>query len=158
MRIVKPIPKFDGYFISDEGIVYSNKTGKMKELSVGFIESSSGLTYKYVQLYKNGRVHTKTIHRIVHSVFNSSNSQPFHIDGNCFNNHYKNLTDKLKDYELQEGETWLNGFENRYFLCNGEIYSVYKKDYPTRLKPYFFLEKKKYSLVKPDGKTVSYYL
>ena len=155
---ILPIPSFEGYYVSEDGIVYSVKSGSLKEKVAQYDEFSTGLTYKFVILYKNCWRCKKYIHRLVHLVFNNSEETPRHRDGNCFNNHFSNLTEEKLTYALGDGEEWLEGFEGRYFIKNNEVYSLVRRDYPTKLKSSAYFKKKKYSLCSADGKVVTYYL
>lgn len=89
----KPIKDFDGYFINIQGQVKSTRNcrGK-KEIILKCCENTSG--YKTVNLYKNNKCYTKTLHRLIMKTFKKNpNNYPCinHKDGNKFNNNIGNL-------------------------------------------------------------------
>lgn len=79
------------YFITDEGEVISNK-GK-KQIALKKRINSHG--YYYVNLCKNGKYKSISIHRLVGLYFVKKLKDEYdvlnHIDGNKLNNNYKNL-------------------------------------------------------------------
>ena len=154
-EIVKPIYKNSRYVVSESGRVYNKELG-YRELTQGVVESSAGIKHVYVQIVFHGMVLTKTVHRLVHRVFNKSKKRPYHKDGNCLNNHYTNLTDNKPPYKLEKGEEWIKGYEGRYFMCKGKVYSVLR-DIPKKLKSTSYDGKEKYQLYSEDGKMVSFY-
>lgn len=84
----KPIDNFPGYHISSQGRVYSEKRGIYLK---PFLD---GWQYPCVSLCKNGKDHTKKIHRLVAESFIPnplSKREVNHIDGVKTNNHIGNL-------------------------------------------------------------------
>ena len=161
---VKPIKGFDGYFITEDGVVYSDKYKKNRRVLVNikYNTTSSGVTYKYVLLYNNlGYRKKKYVHRLVYETFNNvilnKNTRIYFKDYNCFNCHINNLSTKCDPYFLEKNEKWLEGYEGRYFLLNGEIYSVLG-EHPKKLTSRTYGAKRKYELYDDKGNQKSYYL
>ena len=81
----------DGYFVSADGHVYSNKIGSMNALS----EYADSDGYLRVCLTINKKQHRIPVHKLVATAFHGE-KKPFevcrHIDGNKLNNHKDNLT------------------------------------------------------------------
>lgn len=63
--MIKSIEGYEGYFVSDEGEVFSNKSGTMRKLATYI--SSSG--YENVDLFQDGKKHKKQVHRLVGIAF-----------------------------------------------------------------------------------------
>ena len=85
-----PIEGFPDYLVTSHGRVLSLKYGKMRELKPR--KNNSG--YYYVDLSKNGKLHSKTVHRLVAQAFipNPENKTEInHIDENKSNNCVSNL-------------------------------------------------------------------
>lgn len=92
MSRLREIEGYDGYFISDEGEVFSDKYNTRRKLS----KRKNSRGYYYVNLCKNGKYKSVGIHRLVGKHFvENPNPKMFtvlnHIDGNKLNNSYKNL-------------------------------------------------------------------
>lgn len=97
------ISGFDGYFISDCGVVYSafqpTRQGWFidynKPLRKIKPKQTSTSTYMYVDLRKNKKSYRKSVHSLVCEHFigpkPSDNHQCSHKDGNKYNNSYQNL-------------------------------------------------------------------
>ena len=84
------IDGFPDYQITSHGRVFSLKHGKLKELK----QRKNNYQYHYVILYKNGKMISKTVHRLVAQAFipNPENkTEVNHIDENKANNHVSNL-------------------------------------------------------------------
>lgn len=90
------IPGFSGYYITDNGNVYTrlsyrnNPNGRIKKLSQGLV----GHGYLKVVLRKNNKNYNKLAHRLVAEAFIPSpenKPQVNHIDGNKLNNCVENL-------------------------------------------------------------------
>ena len=76
------------YSISEYGDILINATGKLKKIWI----TNKG--YKCVDLYKDGKVKHKLIHRLVAEVFvPNPNNYPIvlHLDNNKLNTHFTNL-------------------------------------------------------------------
>ena len=90
---IKPIPDFPHYYISDEGKVYSDWSGKTKELKS--LKDKGRGDYLKVNLYKDKKLYKKQIHRLVLSTFQPipemQNYQVNHKDENPANNRLENL-------------------------------------------------------------------
>ena len=87
---MKQIKNFEQYYVDEHGNVYSEKTGKLKQLSP--ILTHYG--YYEVQLSSSLNKLRAKIHRLVAECFisNSNNlPQVNHLDGNKLNNHVSNL-------------------------------------------------------------------
>lgn len=90
MRRLKIIEGYEDYKVSDDGIVYSYKNGKEHILS----QRKNQGGYMYVNLCKNGKYKSKSVHKLVSSLYvdNPNNYKVVnHIDGYKLNNHYTNL-------------------------------------------------------------------
>ena len=86
----RAIPGFEHYFISDEGVLVSDWTGRPKVMKT-FLKRG---TYPEVKLRKNcGYIH-KTIHQAVLEAFVGPKPEKMearHLDGNPLNNRLDNL-------------------------------------------------------------------
>lgn len=89
----KPIKEFDGYYINKIGQVKSMRSFKgTKEKILKGSKNQQG--YKTINMIKNGKVYTKTLHRLLAQTFiPNPNNYPCinHIDGNILNNSLDNL-------------------------------------------------------------------
>lgn len=90
MSRLKLIEGYDLYYVSDEGKIYSDKYKERRELS----HRKNRKGYLYVNLCKNGKYKSVSVHRIVAKAF-LKNFDPCleinHIDGNKENNNISNL-------------------------------------------------------------------
>lgn len=97
MAMWKLIPNFNNiYRVSSEGIVQSrrNKNGKTITKSWRNIALNNRNGYRFVVLYKDGKRHYLSVHRLVAEAFipNPENKpQVNHINGNRADNRTKNL-------------------------------------------------------------------
>lgn len=102
MSRLKEIEGYNGdYLISDNGEVISVKNKYHKTLKKRI--NSRG--YYYVNLCKNGKYKSVSIHRIVgkHFIDNPNNYNVLnHIDGNKLNNDYSNLEWCTTSYNMKE--------------------------------------------------------
>ena len=95
MKIIewKPIKDFDGYFINELGEVKSTRAYKgTKERILKGSKNQQG--YKIITMIKDGKVYTKTLHRLL-AITYIPNPYDYpcinHIDGNILNNSLDNL-------------------------------------------------------------------
>ena len=119
IEVWKGIKGFPNYQISNLGKVKS----KPREKTKGGIlkECISNTGYVYVNLYKDGKLYRKTIHRLVMDNFYEVN----HKDGNKKNNSINNL----------EYVTKSENIKHRFNILKQEPYKKYKKenyDYNTK--------------------------
>lgn len=95
MKVIewKPIKDFEGYFINVDGQIKSKRSFKgTKEIILKGSKNQQG--YKTISMIKNGKVYTKTLHRLLMETFKPNiNNLPCinHIDGNILNNSLDNL-------------------------------------------------------------------
>ena len=88
-RLVK-IEGYDGYFISDEGEVFSSKYKDMRLLKYRLNRNGR----PYINLCKNGKSKSVEIHRLVAKYFlpdYTTDKEVNHKDGDKTNNHVSNL-------------------------------------------------------------------
>ena len=123
-EILKPIENCHQYFISNFGKVYSQKSGKLKELKQ-FVDSKEN--YMMIGLINDdGKRNKYLVHRLVARAFipNSNNlPEVNHKDKNKQNNHVNNLEWCTRKENLEDSYTTMS--PNRNFqLCklivNGE--------------------------------------
>ena len=91
-EIIKQIPNFEDYYISNTGNVYSTKTGSFKLLKQ-FTDSSGN--YMMIGLQQNGKPKKALVHRLVAIAFlpNPKNlPEVDHKDKNKHNNNVENLS------------------------------------------------------------------
>jgi len=93
-EIRKPIKNFEGlYEVSNFGCVYSLPRRYRRECKkLRLRVNTKG--YPHVQLYKDGKIFTFRVHRLVAETFlpnNSNKKEVNHIDGNKLNNELNNL-------------------------------------------------------------------
>lgn len=90
--MLRPVPGFLGYFVSEEGEVFSNKNGALKKLKQG--RDPAGYPQHGFSV-GNGRVITLRVHKIVASAWLPPPPSPEHVirhrDGNNKNNRADNL-------------------------------------------------------------------
>ena len=59
----------NGYFISLHGNIYSNKSGKLKEMKIQQYKAPKALQYPHTTLMENGKPITIRIHRVLGEAF-----------------------------------------------------------------------------------------
>lgn len=90
MSRLKLIEGYELYFISDDGKVFSDKYKTRRELS----QRKNSRGYMYVNLCKNGKYKSVTVHRLVANAFLENRCGTLevnHKDGNKENNDISNL-------------------------------------------------------------------
>lgn len=112
----KEIRDFDNYLINEDGEVKNKKKDKLLKPR----RKNKGQGYYEVVLYKNGKPHYKSIHRLVAENFiDNPHNYPIvnHIDGNKINNHVSNLEWCTVSYNTYHGvhmlhqDYWTKGVE-----------------------------------------------
>ena len=92
---IKEVKGFDGYFVSDNGIVYTTRKNGGYHTSLRELKSKEDKDgYLEVAMYSNKKRYWRRVHRIVAETFipNINNyPQINHIDGNKKNNNVNNL-------------------------------------------------------------------
>ena len=84
--MMKPIPHFCGYFATDDGRIYSNKSNKYLS------PRDNGRGYLGLVLRDGGSSYTRYVHRLVAQAFlGESELTVNHIDGDKSNNNLSNL-------------------------------------------------------------------
>lgn len=90
-EIIKPLPGFNDYFVSNYGNIYSKKSGELKKLK---IREDSRKRYMIAHLSIAGKTKNYLVHRLVAQTFleNPLNLPEInHKDNNPQNNHVSNL-------------------------------------------------------------------
>lgn len=90
MSRLKKIEGYENYYISDDGKVFSTKYKESRELS----PNKDRRGYLYINLCKNGKYKSKSIHRLVAKHFLDNYSEQLevnHKDGIKTNNNVSNL-------------------------------------------------------------------
>lgn len=64
--MIKEIANYKGYYASDDGIIYSDKSGELRELKP-WVDSRG--RYLIIGLSENGVVDKKLVHRIIAETF-----------------------------------------------------------------------------------------
>lgn len=157
MSGIVPVRGFKGYYITDEGVVYSERKNRAVRIKERIKESSSGLVYKYVWLtHGYGVSTTRLVHRLVYESFNDitlkRNQQVFFKNFWTLDCRLDNLSLDKPMYKLQEQEKWVKGYEGEYFTNGDEVFSLKSGDIPNQI---LVSEEGgyKYFFVKEDGKT-----
>ena len=117
---MKEINGFPGYFVTEDGKVYSTKQKKLKELKQHLHAEGR---YKFVTLLNGQRKH-KDIHRLVAETYipNPHNlPQVNHIDENKLNNHVDNLEWVTARQNQEHSTAKFYTIENK----NGERFEVF---------------------------------
>ena len=89
--MIKEIADYKGYYVSDDGIIYSDKSGELKALHPW--ADSRGL-YLMVQFSENNITYKKLVHRLIAETFiPNPNNYPEvnHINYNTQDNRVENL-------------------------------------------------------------------
>lgn len=87
--MLKPIPGYENYSASDEGVVVNTSTGAVKKPT---LNKANG--YLYVDLYRDNKRAKRPVHRLVAELFvPNEDGKPTvdHADGNRQNNKASNL-------------------------------------------------------------------
>ena len=86
---MRRIDNYDGYWITEDGFVWSDKSNK-------FLIAHEIGGYEYVKLCRQGKQYNKLVHRLVAEAY-VPNAEPWyldtvnHIDGCRINNDWRNL-------------------------------------------------------------------
>lgn len=124
IKILKKIPGFDDYFISDVGEVYSIKSGTLYKMHPFF---DSKHRYKIIKLSKNHKTYAKLVHRLVAEAFiPNPNHLPEvnHKDKNPANNCVNNLNWCTRQENLTESYSTMSPVRNFHkcqLFYNGEL-------------------------------------
>ena len=98
--LIKEIANYKGYYASDDGIIYSDKSGELRELKP-WVDSRGH--YLIVGLSKNGVVDKKLVHRIIAETFiPNPNNYP---EVNHLN--YSTQDNRIENLE------WCTGLQNK---------------------------------------------
>lgn len=92
-----------GYFVQEDGQVWSSKTNKYLSQS---LSDNRGHGYLVVHLYVNGKSYSPKVHRLVAEAFLPNPDelpQVNHKDENVLNNHVENLEWCTEDYNRHYG-------------------------------------------------------
>lgn len=128
---MKEVKDFPGYFVTEDGAVYTSKRGSFRKLS-----SPVCLKYYAVKLSNKGKVKHCFVHRLVAEVYvDNPENKDFvnHKDGNKLNNNYDNLEWVTFSENIQHAfDTGLNkgfvGVENaRAVLNDADVVQIYKR-------------------------------
>lgn len=122
---MKTINEYNGYLVSEDGKVYSEKYGYRKEL-----KQFEHKGYRRVALSKNNKRRMFPVHRLVADAFlPNPKNKPYvnHLDGNKRNNHWSNL-EWCTRAENQEhsreilGNTGIGSKNSHYGYRNAKLY------------------------------------
>ncbi len=122
MVLFKKIKNFNNYWIDFSGNIYSESSNKILK------PRSNGNGYFSFQLFKDGTLYTKLLHRLIAETFipNLKNHPMVdHIDQNKLNNSINNLrwvTNQLNQHNTKRNNIDLNIYKNS--LNNKENYRV----------------------------------
>lgn len=128
---MKEVKDFPGYFVTEDGKVYTSKRNQFREMSQPVC-----LKYHAVNLSHKGNVKHCFVHRLVAEAYVENPDQKDYVnhkDGNKLNNHYTNLEWVTFSENIQHAfETGLNkglvGVENGRALLNDEqVAEIYKR-------------------------------
>lgn len=103
--MLKRIPGFDDYYASENGKIYSGKSGKLKVKEIK--QYSKTHDYLYVTLFKNGKRHYLRVNRVIALTFipNPNNlPEVNHKDEDKTNNSVTNLEWCTSSYNKTYGD------------------------------------------------------
>jgi len=129
-RYTKNIINFEGYSITSTGKVIGKRGQELSQQ-----ENKQG--YKFVSLYKDGKLYNRYIHRLIYEAFVKPIEKGLsidHIDENKLNNRIENLQElkqiqnlqKFYDIEVNrkiEGYEQIVEFPNYYINIDGNVLS-----------------------------------
>lgn len=128
-EILKKIYKFDHYWVSNYGNIYSDYSGKLRRLKP-WLDSKGN--YYQIGLCKNGKRYRFLVHRLVAKAFcnNSHNYKEVnHIDNDSKNNKAENLEWCTRKHNLEQSYQTMSPIRN-YIECsllkNGKIIREFK--------------------------------
>ena len=90
LETMRPIDDYPGYYITEEGDIYSDKYGDLRKLK----PSKNSRGYLNMILRKNGKSYNERVHRLVAKTYISNpnnNPEVDHIDRDKLNNSADNL-------------------------------------------------------------------
>ncbi|MDD5220635.1 MAG: HNH endonuclease signature motif containing protein [Candidatus Bipolaricaulis sp.] len=115
--MIKPIPEFPNYYITDDGVVISVKPNNQYSKRPGtliILKHRNNRGYPTVALSKNNRQYNRRVHRLVMETFvglRPTGLEICHNDGNKLNNKIENL----------RYDTHKNNMKDRTVQCRGFI-------------------------------------
>ena len=128
---MRAIPGYPGYFVTENGVVFSNKTGVFRTIKQT-VNPVSG--YLQIMLRPSSKVqHARRLHTLVLTAFvgeRPADRECRHLDGNKYNNHISNLIwgtkkDNLAD-RCAHGATAKNEDHGMSKLTNAEVRVIKK--------------------------------
>lgn len=115
---MKRIKDFEDYFVDEEGNVYRESKGKLKQIK-GTITNQG---YNRVMLFKNSKPHAKMVHGLVLQAYVgdcTKGMEVCHYDSNRLNNNLSNLRwdnkqENARDKMRHSREIFEKEIESRY--------------------------------------------
>jgi hypothetical protein len=109
---MKPIPDFEGYFINEDGEVFSELSGRLTKMVTQLKNWPADRTDDYgrLGLRKNGKTHQRMVHRMMIETFVGPIPKGMHVrhlNGKKSDNRLSNL--KIGTPLENAHDNWLNG-------------------------------------------------
>jgi hypothetical protein len=121
--MVKPIPNFPDYYVTDSGIIISSKPNNQHSKSSGtplvLKARTDGKGYLSVGLSKGGKQFPRKVHRLVMETFIGecpNGMEVCHNDGNILNNNLNNLR-----YDTHKNNMRDRTIQKRGYIPLGEL-------------------------------------